>query len=76
MIDKILDIIRMIISMIKSNKDKKDAEKLKTQTQTARDNCIDNTSSEWLHQFGGTDHRNNSTQTSNTTPTSNEHDNN
>ena len=76
MINKILDIIRMIISMIKSNKDKKDEEELKTRTQTTRDNCIDNTSSEWLRQFGGTDHRNNSTPKTNTTSTSNEHNNN
>ena len=57
MIDKILDIIKMIISMIKSSKDKKDAEELKTQTQDTRDNCINDTSSEWLRQFGGTDCR-------------------
>lgn len=76
MIDKILDIIKMIISMIKSSKDKKDAEELKTQTQDTRDNCINDTSSEWLRQFGGTDCRNTTTKTSDTTPTSHEHDNN
>jgi hypothetical protein len=76
MIDKILDIIRMIISMIKSIKDKKDAEDIKTETEATRNNCLNDTSSEWLRQFGGTDHRNNTKQKTNTTSTSNEHNNN
>ena len=76
MIDKILDIIKMIISMIKSSKDKKDAEELKTQTQDTRDNCFNYTSSEGVRQVGGIECRNTTTQTSDTTPTSHEHDNN
>lgn len=76
MIDKILDIIRMIISMIKSIKDKKDAEDIKTETETTRNDCLNDTSSEWMRQFGGTDHRNDTEQKTNTTSTSDEHNNN